>query len=491
MAQKSCLGVHYSSQAITAVLVERQGTENRAVADWRLPISPAEGQPAEKTPFERLAEEVFTRAGSKPVTVLSLGGTFYQTLHHHSEFDDPEIIGKTLRFDVEEDFAADTESQAICFQVVESADPGSHLMVHMVQRDLLSPVFSQMEQAGLDALIAEPDLVVWQQYLRSQSRMPADQTAVYIAWSEGIFYLLVLGGNQQFILGRSSLCTATDQMASLVSAEISRSIALLAEAQRPFAIYYHEEGLQQVIGAVSRQTGLAAHSLADPDVNRAFALGAASHWLAGPPFVDFRSDGMVPHTVAAEKDKALVCLSGAVVCLFLVLMLVTSLFSLKYEKMIAQADQTVADSWRQIYPGKKMVRKSFYVREIKTELDRLQKKQQGQGGQVSKDSASHALLLILERLVALPKDFDLMIESLRVNADSSSLSGSVPDLEAMKEMVKVIDSPESPLEIINWNFMNAGAGSQKGAGTRRTFNIPLQVKKARVAEKERNTNVDL
>lgn len=472
------------------MLVERQGAGYRAVADWRLPGSGPDGQADGKALFDRLAEEVFPKAGRKPATALSLSGTFYQTLHHHSEFDDPELIGKTLRFDVEEDFAVDTESQAICFQVVESAGPGSNLMVHMVPREFLGTIFSQLDQAGLDALIAEPDLVVWQHYLRAQSQPSAEQAVVNIAWSEGILYLLVLDGNQQLRLARSSICTATDQMAALISSEINRSISPLSEAHKPFLLYYHEEGLKNIISEVSRQTGLAAHSLEEPDVTRAFALGAASHWLAGPPFVDFRSDGMVPHTVVAENNKALVCLSGAMVLLFLSLMLITSLFSLKYEKMIGKADRSVEESWQQINPGKRASKKSFYTREIKAELERLQKKQKGQGSQVSKDSASHALLLILERLVQLPKNFDLMIESLRVNADSSSLSGSVPDLEAMKEMVKVIEGPESPLEIINWNFMNAGAGSQKGEGSRRTFNIPLQVKKERVPDKERNTNVN-
>ena len=488
MVKNSCLGIHYSDVGITAVIVEKpagrskwdRSTLGRDESDrtFKLATGDSAGDQAESALIEQLAQQLLETQTKLPPVALALGGAFYQTQFHHSEFTDERQLRQTLRFDVEEDFAVDADSVNLCFQHISSEGDGSELLVHTTDGAELRHLLENFDRFGLDALIAQPDIVSWAAFLADREELPDARVVAVVAWAVGTLYLLVLARNRDTILARTILCRDVGQAHEILTVELRRSLALLPSHQRPETIFYHPgDFTDEQMGAIQNEAELDCQPLSEPDVTRAFAAGAALAWLAGRRAADFRADGLEPRSLATARRYALFGLSAVVSLLLLILIIVMNSHAGRHRDITDEMEQQTKQAWLTAFDDKALPRDEFKIPSgIKNRLNELRRAVQSQAASSLPGSASHTLMLALQALSSLPADFDIFIETLRVYTDYFTLSGSVPtlaDIEKLHETCQ--DNPT--LEIGNWTTSPTGSGVKGDPTNRRSFDIQLRLAK--------------
>jgi len=236
--KKSCLGVHYTRTSITAVLVEKRDSQWLCADELTLPVEPNppgnqdKNQPDDapdplQTTLAQLADRMQPTGRRLHPVALAMDGALYNTQLHHSDFKDLRQIRQTLRFDIEDDFAIDADSVFLCYEKIPPSDDGTDLLVHTIDKNIAQNLLNQFEQARLDPLIAEPDVVSWLHYLKDRSLLPPDQGALVAGRSTDTLYLLVLDADHQPLLSRSYYCTDSAAALETLQCEANRSLAVL------------------------------------------------------------------------------------------------------------------------------------------------------------------------------------------------------------------------------------------------------------------------
>lgn len=489
MAKRKCIGIHYCGSAVTAVVVERSGTSTKLVKRIKVPVEVGASSEPEVAALRQLADELRRGEENLPLTAVALGGEFYQSEFHHSDFADARQLAQTLRFDVEEEFMIDAEAVAICYQRQADTAKGSDLIVHVAKRDHLQHLLPHFEQAGLDALACQPDVACWLTYLKKQNELPKGETVMVVAWAAGTLYIVMLDGGQRPILARSYHCDSDEHAQATLTSELRRSLASLAAGQSPTALYYHAQGFSaERIDEISKATGLSCHALTEPDATEAFAYGAALACLDTDNTADFRADGLPPRSLIAANRKALLGLSAAISILLLLIGIVLKAHDRRYETMEKEGRTLVTAAWKETNPNQR-----FPKRPVSGELKRQRKELQARAGSHVTDllptSAGQILMLVLQRLELLPKDFRLRIKLLNISVKNHSaiLSGSVPDLEDMDMLEEVFSGEDSPLLSSTWEFDTGGSGKRDDVTNQVAFTLPLRVKaKTKVASNRKN-----
>jgi len=487
LIKKSCLGIHYRTEGITAVLVHKQGSATELGPTFTLDGSAESADENISQLLGQLHQQLLRETSRVPPVALSLAGRFYQTEFFHSQFSDDRLLKQTLRFDLEENTTISAESNVFCYQRRGVAkDSGSDLLVHTIERNKIEAILDEFDQASFDALIAVPDVAGWICYLKRQNILPAGENLAVIAWAAETFYIIVLDREQQPLLARTAICPDDSQKAEMIATELNRSLALLSQDQQPQRILYHADGLaQDDIAKLEGQTKLKCSALDETDVTKAFAVGVALGYLYGEKQSDFRSDGMPPHSLIAGRNKALFALAGAASLLMLILIIVMNAHAKRYQKIESSAREQIEQAWLVAHPGQKLTRQTSKIpQDIKKLLARLHETAQDKTASTLPGSASHTLLLALQSLGQLAHNFDLTIDSLRVYPEKFSISGSVPNLKDVDRLHEI--SKQNPkLQIDSWDIQKVGSGDRTDPTNRRNFDIQLSLKKTTIAAKNK------
>lgn len=477
MAKRKCIGIHYCGSTVTAVVVERSGTSTELIKRIKVPVEAGASSEPEVAALGQLADELRRGEQKLPLTAVALGGEFYQSEFHHSDFADTRQLAQTLRFDVEEEFMIDAEAAAICYQRQGDTDSGSDLIVHVAKRDHLEHLLPHFEQVGLDALACQPDVACWLTYLKKQGELPKGEPVMVVAWAAGTLYIVMLDAGQRPILARSYHCDSDEHAQVTLTSELRRSLASLATGQFPSALYYHTQGFSdERIDEISKATGLPCRALAEADATEAFAYGAALACLDADSTADFRGDGLPPRSLITANRKALLGLSAAISILLLLIGIVLKAHDRRYETMKKESSAAVLAAWKETNPSQRLPKRS-----VSGELKRQRKELQARGGSHVADllptSAGQILTLALQRLELLPKDFGLRIKLLNISVKNHSaiLSGSVPNLEDMDTLEAVFSGEDSLLTASTWEFDTGGSGRPDDVSNQVAFTLPLRV----------------
>ncbi|MCK5272229.1 MAG: hypothetical protein KAJ52_06610 [Sedimentisphaerales bacterium] len=500
MAQKRCLGVHYTETLITAVSVEQEGAEYRFGPARKLRASDesvdnaaidspqaTDAGPNGRGPtelIEQLKQQISLENGKAPPVALSLNGRLYQTQPYHSQFTDKRQFDQTLRYDIEEEFAADADLLALCYQQKPAAEAGTDLLVHTVPRAQMEEILNRFEQADMDALIAEPDVVSWLHYLKKQEELPSGAPIVVLGRAAEMLYILILNEDHQPVLTRNEPCVSADMADELLRCELPRSLAQLSEDQQPKYLLYHPDGLNTDNIKELAGSGLECRSLREMDMATACAAGVGIGWLSQPSQLsqedhsDFRADGLPPRTLVTMKRRGLYGLSAALSLLLLVWILLMNLHSENYRSYESAAMNEIMDAYSEVYPGQKPPRNPFQIpNRIRRRLAEVGDKYSTLTVKTLPDSASNTLMLVFGVLNKLGEEFDLRIESLSVSANTSTFAGSVANMKDMELLHKAIEAKGSQLESVSLDSWKTGSGSPKDPTNRRTFRMQLRVKK--------------
>ncbi|MBN1435767.1 MAG: hypothetical protein JW936_01720 [Sedimentisphaerales bacterium] len=469
----SCIGIHYSGSAATAVVVDTHHGDRAVEAKVRV-VSPNPQAKAENVAelLDEIVEKLSLDAKRQLPVALALGGQLYQTGEHHSEFSDPRQIDQTLRFDVEEEFMVDAESVALCYQVKRSDENGADLIVSLTPRDELAELFEQFYNKRLDAHIAQPDLTAWISYLR-QYAPEIDKNVVCVAWTEGVLYTLLVDASYNPILSRSYLCPDASSAHDVLEREMRRADVLLSADQRAAVLLYHSDHFNgDRIKQLADSLGLGVQALPHADAAEAFAIGAALSWAEGKVFTDFRREDMQPKTLVAGRLKALYGLSAAITILLLAWALIMYSQASAYRGAQEKNIENIKTVWQEVHSDERMRDSSNIAqlaRSIRVLRSEVALNAQGQSDSMTSNSAARVVYLVLQALDRLPQDFDLQLESINAGTDYARISGFVPTLADRAEMDAVIEA-QSELTLSNWDM-----GQDSSGEGRRSFNMSLEV----------------
>ena len=465
------MGIHFSLDGVTAALVEKKRSRSRLVEVFK--IAP----PAEKTAelnqvlIDTLIQQLRRHHAKIPPAALALSGSFYQSQTHHSEFKDQRMLKQTLRFDVEEDFAVDAESFALCYQPVKADNAGHNLIVHTLDRENIQILLEQFETAQLDALVAEPDINAWMHYIKDLTDI--DQPLLTLAWTSGVLYLTVIDKHLNPVLVRSCVCVSPDVLEQILLVEIKRSLALLDADLQPQQIVFHAEGFsQQLITQLTKTLKITARPLPEPDAAVAFAGGAALGWLNRQAAADFRADGLPPRTMVVAQQKAFYGLSAALTFLLICLCFVLSRHTHNYRNRISQATQQLEHAWEITNQQNDIPTRDEKINGamIKNTLENNYRQLQGRTGlqttSALPDSISHTLLLLLDTLHTLPETFDLKIEKIRVTDQVATLTGLVRNIDAQDRLQQAFKNN------LGWGRFSYQINANE-EGTSFTMQIPI------------------
>ena len=474
MADTQCLAVHLSQTQLHAVLATKSAQDISVLSDFALALDDKDLRvPADL--INQLAQQL--RGTCKGTDVaLTLGSSFYQSQLHHTEFTDLNQIRQTLRFDIEEECLSNAESMAVCFEVLGASDTGTDIIVHTAARDKLDELFTQCDSAGLDALVAQPDLAAWLNYLRRQRSLPADQPLVFVACTGAAFYLLVLDAQRQLLLARSCTCATPDHLYRILTRELICSLASLPADQRPKLALYHAAGLDpEKTEQALAQVPLKSQPLEEPNCARAFALGAAISLLDQQPTADFRADGLPPRSLVTARRYALWALSAAASIFMIFLIIVLHTHDHRHRSASTQAIESLHQAWRNVNPGDRLPRSvSTIAPRISHQLKQIDTESRFRSIAHLPDSVDRAFLVLLNTMNDLPADFDLRIKSLQLRADTATLSGAVTSLLDSARIHDIIQA-NPQLEIESWYIQQSGSGTKDDPSGMRTFNMSLHV----------------
>ncbi len=495
MAESKCLGIHYARDALTAVMLERQGDKSTITDCWQLPFS-SEEQLGLNEFVSELSGQIRERYPNKvSATALSLGGRLYQTVQHHSDFVETRQIMQTLRYDIEVEFATDADAIAVSFQKLPNGgnvEDGCDLIVHTARRDELTSLLEGFEAAGVDALIAEADLSSWMHWLKDEGVLRESESCLYLAWTAETLYLLAVDDKCNPLLARSYVCPSVEQASEVLGSELKRSLIMLGEESQPGKVYYHSENfIPDLCKLVQEAVGVTPAELSETNVRKAFAAGVAIGYLNGGEVADFRLDGLEPHSMVESRKRGYYGLSAAIILFFLALSFVMQLNENRFVKVQNQVDSEIIQAWQDTHPGQKMPRNQSagqLTRDINNLYANLRKQKLQQESQVVSGSASRTFMVALDALNSLPEKFDLQIDTLRTQAEVVNISGSVPELADQIALEAALKRHES-ITIENWDFTQSGSGNRNDPTSRRQFNMAMKVaQESKTANQDKDEN---
>jgi len=480
LAIKSCLGIHYTDSQITAVLVRSQADRFDAAEALEVTVETDTDDKAAKpvSVIEQAGQQLRQQYSNITHAVLSVTSRLYQSQFHHSQFEDIRQVHKTLRYDIEEDFALDAEDIAICYQQKPSSSPGINLLVHTAKSNQLSPLFDQFDRAGLDVLVAEPDVSSWLHYLHSQTELPDSQGCVVLARSHEAVYMLVLDKQHQPVLTRSFIAPSDQDAYEIIQCELTRSLVWLPDEQKPTYLLFHNHRLPaKQISKLAKEANLKCQVLDTPEITAVFAAGVAIGYLNKNITADFRTGSLEPRTLALGRHKALYCLSAVVSIFLLIWIFVMHTQTNKYKENHSLADEDLKKAWvsvkGELAEGEKLPRN--IIKQLDSVKRSMQKTYRGQAARTIPDSASNTFTLLLNTINLLDEDVDLRIDSFSVKPNSvPTFSGSVPNLPMFYKLIETVERPGSYLKMDKFKVESRKTiGADKT--NRRSFTMPLKV----------------
>ena len=473
MAHKN-IGIFYNGTTALGVEVEGTGSNMRTTF-----YEPADDAVANLRGPELLVS-LCNSMGRTKAPALALGGNLYTSHDHRSEFEDIQQAGQTLKFDIEDILSVDAEKIAICFQEKPTNTTYVDMIVYTAEKAKLIDIFDQMNAAGTDPVSAIPSVVAWQKYLAA-ARQISDATSAYIGRCSSTVYLMVLDSNGLPVISRKFPDIDDNRFYHMINIELNRCSITIPGGQTLKNIYFHSENISEdEINDIAKELNLNVHSISEPSFAKAAAIGAALASQKGKAACDFRADGLEPVSIKKSRQTALYAMS-ALVCLIILswigLMMINTA---KYRQMKKDATNSIKDAAR--YCRVNSRRPEHRHNDIKKELTRIEKIASGQASG-NTNSATNTMNLVFRSLSKLNPEFDLIITSITFKpSEIKRFSGSVPDLEALKQLRTALQNPESGLEIIQ--------ETSNTAGDRQAFEMPMTTASPNANVRRSSTNND-
>ncbi len=470
MAHKN-IGIFYNGKTALGVEVEGTGSNIRTAF-----YEPADDAAANQTGTELLASLCQSMGKTRPPT-LALGGSLYMSHDHRSEFEEIQQAGQTLKFDIEDILAVDAEKIAICYQEKPTNTTNVDLIVYTAQKDKLLDIFEQMNAAGSDPVSAVPAVVAWHKFLDAFGQITQEPTA-FIGRCGSTVYLLVLNSDGLPVISRKFPDVDDSRFYNMIDIELNRCSITLPGGETLKNIYYHEDNISEnKIKEIAKELKLNSKPLKETSFARAAAIGAALSNQKSWTNCNFRADGLEPVSIKKSRMTALFSMSALACIIILSWSGIMVMHTAKYQQMKKEASENIKNAAR--YCRINSRNPDHRLTDLEREFRKIKNIASGLNTG-NTDSATNTMNLAFRALSKLNPEFDLIITSMTFKpGEIKRFSGSVPDLEALKQLRTTLQSQDSGLEIIQETSNNAG--------NRQSFEMPMTTASPN-AGAGRNTN---
>ncbi len=468
MASNRCLGIYIAPGRITAVAVDKSGSQWNSAGVVTVSDSDLsdERQGDITSLIELLADRVTGKFPNVSQVAITLDSSYYQSQSYISQFDDLRQIRQTIRFDIEEEFAIDAEGVTIAYLPVPTDKPGTRLMVYTGDTFRLLELFGSLETAGLDALAAEPEIESWRHWL-DQNREKGNETSITLACLNDGMYMIVQDQTGNPVVMRSFPLPRQSDFVEMAAAEIRRSIMTMDDMPR--LIYYHSTELDNsAMQDLAARLSMTARPVTSPPMNEVFALGVGIGMLDKQIAADFRQDNLPSRTAQRSQNRSMWSATAAVCTFLLVWIGVVFFHGRQYQSFAQMAGKDIDTAWRKSVPNQEIPKRNI-DKILEGELTKLRRQFRGQEVEYISDSAGQTLMNMLLFLNQISDDIGLQIEKVSVNPEGVyAFSGSIKDLAAFDQLRETLRTCGIPLEVDRSSF-------EPPSGATRSFSMPLRL----------------
>lgn len=407
--------------------------------------------------------------------VVSVRSDFYAQYPLRSSFCDPRQIDHTIKYDAEEAAAADASTLAVAYEILNSRQDGSDVMVYAADRQTLTDLLLDLQGEGVDPVMMEPEAVSLARAL----------DLLCPAFSESGTLFVWLCQDQCLLLKNTNKGRGVYFRRVLLAGKEDLTEPLMRQIQLTLAGWSCDEPIESVV-----LTGQTAHirpnvlseKLSHPvtveDVNQpgdpsadptltSAAWGAALAAIHRGRRADFRRDFMPYQGQRKLFQKSLRLLSVSLTVILAAVGLYFQMKSFRLQHYITQLDEKLAIEYKGCMYGQAPPAGQPIVTRLRNVLRQARQRQEGFGGG-DDNSVPARLTFLLEALNKTPPSVDMQVQQISITERTLRLLG---DTDGRRSTLLLLD------EFKKHPKLEVESNQISPAPPRDKFEILLQTKK--------------
>lgn len=446
---------------------------------FSLSIEAADGQ--QQSLPSLLSQTIAERQMAFAEVSVALDCRLFTQHNIHSDLTDPHQIANTIRFDAEEAIATDATELAIAFEVISTDQTGSDITVFTAQRHRAGEILSGLQQAGLDPMAMEPDIVCLARFLRHNFDSDAESDVLFAILSENCCYIIYPAQSPDSPAVRSFLISPSQDKTDVLAREIPLTIAS-QKSQTPLSRLIIGGRTDQLdCKSLAKRTSLEVQTVELPDTTNtamslltdcsndcefAIAYGAGLAELTKSTQTDFRQDFNPYQGKKLILQKALRALSISLTVVMLAVVIFLQLQIFRKNSYIGQLDKKLEKDYIAVMFGKAPPAQEPIGSRLKREYRRILKIKSGLGTD-DDESVSAKLTFIFEAVNKAPTNIDLKVDTISITPKTMRITGDTRNRPSTLGLFKSLNK-HSKLKVSQQNL--------KQAGNRDKFTVTLEPK---------------
>jgi hypothetical protein len=478
--RRNYLGIHLNTDKASVVCLGIRGRERELLGCFSVVIEDKERQNPQ-TLISLIAQGCAERNLRFLEVAVALDCSLF--MHHsvHSEFNDPQKIAATVRFDTEEALTTDVSDDALAFMINSSGQDGSKLTVFTAQRKTLTDILVSLQDSGMDPTTMEPDVHCLARFVSHNVSLEesAHDGAFLAIFSSDRGYFVVSSGSQKVLMLRTFLVGPKQDRTELLSREVLTTMALAAPGERVGRVFVFESAgstdyhkLEEKLGVTTEtvdltgSAGVETETLSDcvDPVDFAIAYGAALAHSEKSRSINFRNDFMPFQGKKLRLQRILKFVSISVTILLMVIGLYFQTQLLKMNKIRSRLRNQLSRDYSTVMLNQKLPDKVSPVGKLGNELRRVRDVKSGLISSIGEKSISSKLTLVLEAFNKCAAQTGLNIDSITITAKTISIDG---DTSSRQSTLQLFEAMKGRFSILPRHLESKGG--------RDSFSIALEL----------------
>ncbi len=470
MEKENYLGIYLTPEGLYGAVLSGESVRCFFIA------AAAPIEPAGQSPLTALARQAMLQADNLDQTAVAVRCAMVNQFQHHSEFTDARQIDSTIRFDAEEVAAADASSLAITYEINSSDSSGSNVTIYTSNRQTLTDMLLDMQAAGLDPTVMEPDAVCLARAIEKAGTM--DPQAVLVLLHEKTVYLVrqIQDGQSPYI--RTLLIDEQGDLTQWLSRQIVITAASMPNGQQVNTVQMLSSdaridasrlaalcGLQVNTVNLTQKLALELPSEYPQGHEGAFwiAVGAVQAFSGRVRRADFRRDFMPYQGRRRLIQKSLRVVSISLTIFFVVLGLHFQLKAFRMSRDVGRLRSKLVEDYKSSMYGKNPPATESISGRLRRELAIAKSRAEGK---IDENAITSRLTYVLEAFNKTPASVQFNIEQLSISERTIVLRGDTGGRVQTREVLDAIK--KHPRLKVNSETLSTSADRDR-------FNITLTI----------------
>ena len=435
-------------------------SKSKAVAVWlssgsdpavlhTMNIAPADDEPST---VALQAARAVTRAGfAFDEAFVAIDCGYYTQYKLHSEFEDYNQVGNTIKFDVEEAAATDAMNLAVTFDITGKKQVGSDVAVYTADRQLLTDILLDVQEGTLDPTVIEPDGVCLARALLQDPKMAERTDTLFVILSSSNCYTIRPQADFAPVV-RTFLIGAGQNVTNILSREIMLAIGSSDSANPVQSVVLMGQVEEVDLDVLKQRAGLEVH-IEKPgnDVARILAdekeiachelmiaYGAAMAARIRGHKTDFRRDFMPYQGRRKVLEGSLRTIGISLTILFVAAAVFFQLKAFRINRDTAKLNAQLTSETEKVLMGRRIRPPRSPLSYLTTELKNAKQAETGIGPGDDK-SIPAKLTYFFEAVNNTPKNVDINIQQIKLSERSMSVRGDTNSRSGTQALFDRID----------------------------------------------------